>query len=115
MSVNFSGQHHFHLRKKKKNKTQEQFPYKSKFKNFIDRVIYPVALLGPIVTVPQFLDVWTSKDASGLSLLTWSSWVVISVFWLIYGMLHKESPIIFANILWILVQGGTVLGILLYG
>ncbi len=105
--------HHYHIRKRIYKK-HEQFPHPQKLKNFMDKAIYPIGILGPVMTVPQLLEVWTTKDVSGLSLLTWSSWVIIASFWLFYGVLHKEIPIILSYALWILVELGVVVGIILY-
>jgi len=64
----------------------------------MDYLIYGVAFLSPIMTMPQLLQIWVDKNVQGVSLLTWSSYVVFAVFWLIYGLVHKEKPIIVSNI-----------------
>lgn len=122
-----SGLHHFHKRKRK-GKTKENIkeatkvvkspfetPSKNKLKGFMDTIIYIVAVLGPLIAIPQVLKIWYVKDASGVSLITWLGYLAGGFFWLTYGFLHKEKPIIITNALWIFVQIFIIIGIIRYG
>lgn len=64
----------------------------------MDWLIYSVAILSPIMTLPQLMQIWVDKNVAGVSLLTWSSYTVFAGFWLLYGLIHKEKPIIVSNI-----------------
>ena len=108
------GLHHYHKRKRL-YKNLEEIPHPNKFKRFIDKIIYFIAILGPIMTVPQVLKIWIGKDATGVSPLSWLSYLVISIFWLMYGVLHKEKPIIFAQIFWLMVHFAVFTGAIIYG
>lgn len=65
----------------------------------MDWLIYGVAILSPVMTMPQLIQIWVDKNVAGVSLLTWSSYTVFAGFWLLYGLIHKEKPIILANIM----------------
>jgi len=108
------GLHHFHKRKRKYQK-QEPYPHPDKLKRFMDKAIYFVAIFGPIMTLPQVAKIWIDKNASGVSILSWGSYLIVGIFWLIYGIMHKEKPIIIANILWIVLEIFIVIGTLIYG
>jgi len=108
------GLFHFH-RRKRINERNDPYPHPDKLKRFVDRAIYVVALLGPVMTIPQILKIWVSQNATGVSLLSWLAYLFIAFFWVFYGILHREWPIIFANILWAIAQVFVVIGILLYG
>jgi uncharacterized protein with PQ loop repeat len=64
----------------------------------MDYLIYGVAILSPIMTLPQLMQIWVDRNVAGVSLLTWSSYTVFAGFWLMYGLVHKEKPIIVSNI-----------------
>jgi uncharacterized protein with PQ loop repeat len=81
----------------------------------IDAVIYVVALFGIIVTIPQVTKVWLEQNASGVSLISWSGYLIASLFWLAYGIIHREKPIIFAYLLWVVLDTLIVIGIIVYG
>lgn len=103
-----------HQQIKEVEKQGQVLPPQGKFANFIDRIIYPVGLLGPVMTFPQLFEVWIHKSAGDLSLITWGGWLILSFIWLVYGILHKDKPIIISNILWVVIEFGVSLAIILY-
>ncbi len=106
--------HHFHVRKRVHHYL-EDYPHPDNIKQFIDRCIYYVGVLGPIATLPQLWNIWVEKEAGGVSVYTFSAYLFISCFWFIYGVLHEEKPIVFIYTFCILVQSFVVAGIFLYG
>lgn len=108
----FDALYHLHLRKRVHQKL-EPYPHPNPFKQILDHLIYVVGVSGPILTIPQVLKIWESRSADGVSLITWGSLFVIACVWLLYGIVHREKPIIAANILWILVDA-TIVGSILY-
>ena len=108
------GEHHAHIRKRIYKK-YEPFPHPNKLKRFMDKFIYAVALLGPIVTIPQIMKIWLEKNVSGVSLITWTGFLLAAFFWLCYAILHKEKPIMFSSIILIIVDTCVIVGIIFYG
>lgn len=88
--------------------------HKKKKTSLIDTWIYPIAMVSPIMTIPQLLDVWIGKQVVGVSLLTWGTYTIVGFFWLLYGLYHKQKPIIITNIIFIFLDAFIVLGVLLY-
>ena len=86
-----------------------------KWKKPLDKVMYAVAFIGPAMTFPQVIKIFNGKDATGVSLISWSVYVIISLVWLAYGFANKKGPIIFSSILWTIAQVAVVVGILIYG
>jgi uncharacterized protein with PQ loop repeat len=111
MPINSHGLHHFH---KRKRVSKEKYPSSSKSKRFMDRAIYGVGIFGPIMTIPQLMNIWVYKNAVGVSVISWTSYLFVAIFWLGYGIMHKEKPIIFTYCMWILLDLLIVVGVLLY-
>jgi len=109
-----TGLHHVH-RRKNKIKGYEKYPSGDKWKRLMDRFIYVVAVFGPVISLPQIWKIWILKEAVGVSAITWSGYLLIAIFWLIYGFMHKEKPIIFANVLWLFIHSTIVIGVVIYG
>lgn len=103
----------YHQDKKKKQKKQSFFS-ESSFKLFIDKAVYLVAIGAIIGNLPQLLKIWSEKNTQGVSLITWMGFALGSIFWLVYGIVHKEHPIIFTNSILFIIQVLIVIGILLY-
>lgn len=66
------------------------------------------AILTTVSFLPQVYKTWKSGDTSGISLLMYSLFVTGILFWLVYGILLNELPIILANSV-TLVSSGIIL------
>ncbi|MBI2173009.1 MAG: hypothetical protein HYT73_02235 [Candidatus Aenigmarchaeota archaeon] len=106
--------HHFH-RRKRIYKRHERYPSPNKWKRLMDKLIFAVGVLGPIMTIPQLLKIFAERNAAGLSIVTFVSYLILDFFWLAYGIMHKEKPIIITFAAWILLNIIIIAGIMMYG
>ena len=70
----------------------------------LDRLTLIVGVIQPIMTLPQIITVYSQRDSSQIALITWIAYDIASVVLLMYGMKHSWKPIIFAQIIWLIVQ-----------
>lgn len=98
--MNSLGLHHHHTKNRNK---------------WIDKIIYPVSIIGQILTIPQITKIWIEHNASGVSAISWGYYTIACCFWLVYGVVHKEKPLIFSYSVWILLNLIVTIGALLYG
>jgi uncharacterized protein with PQ loop repeat len=110
----FIGFHHFHLRKRI-HKKNEIYPHPDPIKRFIDKSIFFVGLVGPIMTIPQITKIFLEKNAAGISIISWIAYFFTSFFWLAYGVIHKEKPIIVTYFVWLILDVFIIVGTLMYG
>jgi uncharacterized protein with PQ loop repeat len=108
------GLYHLHTRKRVHVKRQK-YPAKQKLKRVVDTIMYAGAFLGPLFTLPQVLKIWVGKDAAGISLFTWSFYFVSAMFWVVYGTVHKEKPIILTYVLLGITYIAIITGAVVYG
>ena len=108
------GTGHYHRRKRIHQK-HEPYPHPNKWKRFMDKAIYFIIPIGIIMTLPQIYKIWIEQNAGGISLISWTTYLIGAIVWLIYGFLHKEKPIIIGNIFWILTHTTIIIGTILYG
>jgi uncharacterized protein with PQ loop repeat len=106
--------HHFH-RRKRIHQGHEPYPHPDRRKRFMDRMIYVAGALAPLVGIFQAHQIWASQNAAGVSLFSWSLFALFALIWMIYGVMHKEKPIILTYAMWIVVDIFIVSGILMYG
>ena len=98
--------YHIHTaRKKKKNHRTAKI---------IDMIVYAGGPLSVVIFFPQLFKIWFEKNVSGVSALSWAGILGASIFWIIYGIIHREKPIIFVNVLCASVTFLIVLGIFIY-
>ncbi len=93
----------------------ERYPPPNGVKRFVDRAVYIAGILGPVMTLPQLWKIWVVKNAAGVSLFSWASFLAAAVIWLVYGILHKDKPIIVNYALWVILEALIVVGVVLYG
>src|SRR3989344_4926989 len=91
--------HHVHLRKRI-SKGLEPYPARSAWKRLLDKVIYAVGIIGPVMSIPQIALIYTTKNAAGVEPISWLSWAAMNIPWILYGLVHKEPPIVITYSLW---------------
>lgn len=85
----------------------------NKSRKLIDHIAYAAGIGGVLVYIPQIMKIWVEEDISGLSIITWTGFIVGAVIWLVYGLVHKQKVIIFTNIILIFTQLIVIAGIIL--
>jgi uncharacterized protein with PQ loop repeat len=107
------GIHHLH-RRKRVHQNLERFPHENKWINRLDRFLLIVAVVGPVMSIPQIYKIYSTKTAAGVSGLSFGLFAVFNIPWIIYGIVHKEKPIVIAYILWFISNTAIVAGTFLY-
>jgi uncharacterized protein with PQ loop repeat len=81
----------------------------------LERVLRALSVLTMLMTVPQVLSIWVGHDAGGVSLLSWGSYLVSALLWLVYGVQKGDKTIYLACIGWIVLDLAIVAGAVVYG
>lgn len=108
------GLHHLHIRKRRAAGL-EPFPARHGWMRTLDAVVMAAGIIAPLMTIPQILKIFVLQDAQGISILTWASYALFDIPWIIYGFAHHSRPIATTYILWFLMNLSVVVGALLYG
>lgn len=89
-------------------------PHKVKNGEWFEKFIYIVGILGPILTIPQALEIFVNKSSQGVSLISWIWYFLASIIFTIYAFKHKLKPLIPTYLAWIIVCLIVVIEILIY-
>ena len=95
-------------------KKLEKFPHPHMGIRFLDNMLLVVAVIGPLVNFPQVFKIFALKTAAGVSALTFSLFAFFDIPWIIYGVIHKEKPIVISYSLWLITNLTVVAGTILY-
>ncbi len=76
--------------------------------------MYGVGIFAPLALVPQIIQIYTTKSSAGLALPTWLLFIVVNTLWAIYGVVHNDKHIFFANLFMALFNTVVVVGVLMY-
>ena len=106
--------HHQHVRKRL-YKNLEMYPADNKLRHALDIAVYCASFFGLVMTLPQLWNIWIVRNASGVSALSWIAYSLSAIIWLMYGIVHKEKPIIYSNTFAVVFNILIVIGTLMYG
>lgn len=65
--------------------------------DYSDLLGYIAGALTTIALVPQVWRTWRTRDVSGISLRMYSTFTLGVAIWLAYGIVLRETPMILAN------------------
>ena len=65
----------------------------------VETVGFLASLLSVINQIPQAIKVFRSQDTHSISLLMYCLVVICITMWMVYGILLKDGPLIWANVL----------------
>jgi uncharacterized protein with PQ loop repeat len=88
---------------------------KSKQPALVDKATFVVAILEPLVTLPQATTIFAAKTAAGVSLATWVGYELLTFVWIWYALVHKDRLILLYQGLFLVIQTGVIIGGLMYG
>ncbi len=106
---------HHHIKDRKKHSQLDHYLHDKKLKIFMNRLVLVISFIVPVMTLPQIYNIWFLHQAQGVSIITWGAYLCSSLIWLMYGMIHKDKYIVFANTLWVITDVFVVGGVLIFG
>ena len=68
-----------------------------------------------VMTIPQVLAIWVGHEAGGVSILSWSAYLVSAVLWLWFGIRRRDRNIYLPCLGWISLDGAVIAGAVVYG
>lgn len=92
----------------------EDYPSEKFWIRFLDKLLMIIAVVSPMMAIPQVYEVYGLHAVAGLSFISWASWALFNLPWIAYGFVHKQRPIVIMYTLWFLMNASIAVGILLY-
>jgi uncharacterized protein with PQ loop repeat len=80
----------------------------------LERTLRVLSVVTMVMTVPQVLTIWVSLNASGVSLASWSAYLVSACLWFVYGVQKHDKTIYVACIGWIVLDAAIVVGVVIH-
>ena len=83
-------------------------------KKAFDKIAYPIAIIVPLSSMDQVLQIWQQKSAAGVSIVIWSMLFLTSIFWMFYGVIHKERVIFYGHVAWFILSSIILIEIIIF-
>ena len=80
----------------------------------LEKVLRGLSVFTMLMTVPQVLTIWVGRDAGGVSLVSWLSYLLAAGLWFVYGLQKRDKTIYLACIGWVVLDAAVVVGIIMY-
>jgi uncharacterized protein with PQ loop repeat len=81
---------------------------------FLRRILGGMSVVSMLMTVPQVWIIWANHQAAGVSLVSWSTYLVSALLWLWHGVQQRDKNIYLPCLGWIGLDAGVIAGILRY-
>jgi uncharacterized protein with PQ loop repeat len=78
------------------------------------RILGSLSIFTMVMTVPQVLTIWLGHQAAGVSLSSWSAYLISALLWFWHGLRRRDPNIYLACIGWMILDGAVIVGVLLY-
>jgi uncharacterized protein with PQ loop repeat len=79
------------------------------------RLLGAMSVFTMLMTIPQVLTIWIGQQAAGVSILSWSAYLVSAILWFWFGMQQKDKNIYWPCVGWIVLDVAVIMGVIIYG
>ena len=74
-----------------------------------------ISVFTMVMTVPQVLTIWIGQHAAGVSLLTWSTYLLSAMIWFWFGIRRRDMNIYLPCVGWMILDSTVIAGVVVYG
>lgn len=82
---------------------------------WLRRLLGSLSVVTLLMTVPQIWKIWIDHQAAGLSILSWSAYLVSALVWFWYGLRKRDLNIYLPCVGWIGMDVAIIAGAVVYG
>ncbi len=78
----------------------------------LEKILRGLSIFTMLMTVPQVLTIWVERNAGGVSLVSWVSYLISACLWFVYGLQKRDKTIYLACVGWVLLDAAIVTGVI---
>ena len=79
------------------------------------RFLGGMSIFTMLMTIPQVLTIWVGHQATGVSFLSWSAYLLSAVLWFWFAIQKRDKNIYLPCIGWIALDSAVIIGVVIYG
>jgi uncharacterized protein with PQ loop repeat len=79
------------------------------------RLLGGMSVFTLLMTIPQVLTIWIGQQAAGVSVLSWSAYLLSAVLWFAFGLQKRDKNIYLPCVGWIALDFAVIAGAVVYG
>ena len=86
----------------------------SRSETVFSRLLGGMSVFTMLMTVPQVLTIWVGHQAAGVSVVSWSAYLLSAILWFWYGLQKKDKNIYLPCVGWIGLDSAVIVGALVH-
>ena len=79
------------------------------------RLLGGMSIFTLLMTVPQVLTIWVGQQAAGVSVFSWSAYLLSALLWFWFGIQKRDRNIYLPCVGWIALNSAVVAGAVVHG
>lgn len=83
-------------------------------KTLMSRLLGAMSVFTMLMTVPQVLTIWVGHQAAGVSVVSWSAYLLAALLWFWYGLQQRDRNIYLPCVGWVGLDAAVIVGALIY-
>ena len=87
----------------------------SRSETLFSRLLGAMSVFTMLMTVPQVLTIWVGHQAAGVSVVSWSAYLLSAVLWFWYGLQKRDRNIYLPCVGWVGLDAAVIVGAVVYG
>jgi len=88
--------------------------YASRSETVLSHVLGGMSVFTLLMTVPQVLTIWAGHQAAGVSVISWSAYLLSAILWFWYGLQKRDKNIYLPCVGWIGLDTAVIVGAVIY-
>jgi uncharacterized protein with PQ loop repeat len=78
------------------------------------RVLGGMSVFTMLMTVPQVWTIWVGHQAAGVSVVSWSAYLLSALLWFWYGLQKRDRNIYLPCVGWVGLDAAVIVGAMVY-
>ena len=83
-------------------------------KTVMSRLLGAMSVFTMLMTVPQVLTIWIGHQAAGVSVVSWSAYLLSAILWFWYGLQQGDKNIYLPCVGWVILDTAVIAGAVIY-
>ena len=83
-------------------------------KTVMSRLLGTMSVFTMLMTVPQVLTIWVGRQAAGVSVVSWSAYLLSAILWFWYGLQQGDKNIYLPCVGWVILDTAVIVGAVIY-
>lgn len=86
----------------------------SRSETVFGRALGAMSVFTMLMTVPQVLTIWVGHQAAGVSVVSWSAYLLSAILWFAYGLQKRDKNIYLPCVGWAGLDAAVIVGAVVY-